>query len=374
MNKNFIPDSHLSRLPVKVCLISPFPPPYGGMAVQAEKLASLLSAAGCQVSRVRTNPSDYPGSGIISRIPVLRTMINMSVFLNNLRKKLRETELVYFFTGFFNFFFWVTYPALILILFSGKPVILSARGGDARRFFLKYKKRVVPVLRKVDLITTPSGFLQDAFKDVLEIETVVIPNIADLKQFEFKERSVFRPKLLVTRSLEPIYDVQAVIRAFQIVARSHPDALLGIVGKGSQRGKLEELVADLGLESKVIFYGQVSHDQIQKLYQDYDIYINASQVDNLPGVILEAFACGLPVVSTNAGGIPYMVEHGKTGLLCDVGDYRVLAENVLRILHDPDLGKSLALAGRAETSRYSWERIQPMMRNMFAECGKNMKN
>ena len=349
-------------------MVSPYPPPYGGMAVQAEKLASLLAADGCQVSRVKTNPSDYPGSGVISRIPVLRTVVNLAVFLKNLRKELKEAELVYFFTGFFNFFFWITYPALLLIKLYRKPVILSARGGDARRFFQKYQKLVLPVLKKVNLITTPSGFLQDAFKDVLEIDTVVIPNIADLKQFEFKERSVFRPKFLVTRSLEPIYDVEIVIRAFEIVARNNEDAFLGIAGHGSQRGKLEQLVSELGLETRVKFYGQVSHEQIQKLYQDYDIYINASQVDNLPGVLLEAFACGLPIVSTHAGGIPYIVDHGRTGLLSKVRDHESLAQNVLSVIENPELGRALAQAGHAETVKYSWEHVGPVMREVLEKA------
>lgn len=345
----------------KICIVGPLPPPLGGMAIQAQKLAFFLSRDGYDVYTVGTNPFSAKNSGFVSRIPGLRSIFNMLCFLKNLKTTLTHSDVVYFLTGFFNFFFWVTYPALILIRLSGKPVILSARGGDARRFFQKYKKLVLPVLKKVELITTPSGFLQDAFKDVLEIETVVIPNIADLDQFEFVERTVFRPRLLVTRSLEPIYDLETVIRAFDIVARSYPGAVLGIVGQGSQREKLEELANELKLEKKVTFYGQVSHDQIQKLYQDYDIYINASRVDNLPGVILEAYASGLPVVSTNAGGIPYIVDHSRTGLLSEVGDYESLAQNVRKIINNPELGKAFAHAGRKETKKYTWEHIGPFM-------------
>lgn len=352
---------------MKVCLVSPFPPPYGGMAVQAEKLGRLLRRDGYQVQTVPINPVSSGSNSFVSRIPGLRTAFNTFLFLKNLRQSLKNCDAVYFLSGFVNFFFWVTYPALLLIKLYQKPVILSARGGGARIFFLKYKRLVSPILTRLDMITTPSGFLQDAFRDTLGLEPRVVPNIADLEQFEFIPRERFQPKLLVTRNLEPIYDVASILKAFQIVAQKYPQASLGIAGDGSQRKALELLADDLHVADQVFFYGQVDHKGIQKLYQEYDIYVNASRVDNLPGVILEAFASGLPVVSTNAGGIPYIVEHGKTGLLSDVGDCETLAQNVLRVIENPELGQALAQAGQAETVKYTWDHVGPLLREVLEE-------
>jgi glycosyltransferase involved in cell wall biosynthesis len=340
------------------------------MAIQAEKLARLLAQDGYSVRTVRTNAAPSAKAGLISRIPGLRTSKNLLRFLTDLRKALPHCDVVYFFSGFFHFFFHVTFPGLILINLHRKPVILSARGGDARLFFKRHRKWVAPILRRVDLITTPSGFLQAAFKDTLGLDTTVLPNIADLKQFTFMQRDVFRPRLLVTRNLEPIYDVACVINAFALVAQKYPDAVLTIAGHGSQRAYLEKLAADLALQNKVGFLGQISHDRIQQAYQEHDISVNASRVDNLPGTILEAFACGLPVVSTNAGGIPYLVEHERTGLLSPVGDSQALARNVLRIVAEPGLGRALAAAGRCETAKYSWEHVRPLLREVFKNAGK----
>jgi hypothetical protein len=165
----------LKPTPKTVCLVSPFPPPYGGMAIQATKLIPLLEQAHFHVIAVRTNPHFPAGVGFLNRVPAVRTMVSLGLFLRRLRAALKKTDVVYFLTGFFDFFFWVTYPALILIKLAKKPVILSARGGAAARFFSQWKWLIEPILRKVDLVTTPSGFLQKAFVDAFGITPVIRP-------------------------------------------------------------------------------------------------------------------------------------------------------------------------------------------------------
>ena len=348
-----------------VCLISPLPPPYGGMAIQAEKLAVLLREQGCQVHMVRTNAEPGQG-GMLGRFPGVRSLFNLVRFLLDLNRALGRSDVVYFLTGFFNFYFWVTFPALLLIFFRRKPVVLSARGGNAAAFFRRYGKLVGPVLRHVDAVTTPSGFLREVFRDAFGIDAQVIPNIADLDQFEFRARSGFQPRLLVTRNLEEIYGIDTVLRAFVRIRGRYPAARLGIAGGGSLRQELEHLAAELGVNDVVTFYGPVSHEQIQRLYAEYDIYLNASRVDNLPGSLLEAFVSGLPVVSTRAGGIPHMVEDGVTGMLADIDDDESLAGSVFRIIEDPELGRSLAQAAYAESQKYGRKNVAPQLMRVLS--------
>src|SRR4030043_1084473 len=179
-----------------VCIISPFPPPYGGMAIQAQKMVSLLEGSGIKVITVKTNADLPKWLHIISKVKGFRTIIRLFCFLNNLRKSLSQVEVVYFLTGFFNFFFWVTYPALILIKLHGKKVILSARGGEAKSFFKKYGLLVKPILRSVDAISVPSGFLKGVFNEILCLDAVIVPNIADFDQFKFRQKTPLYPKLL----------------------------------------------------------------------------------------------------------------------------------------------------------------------------------
>lgn len=344
-----------------VCIVSPFPPPFGGMSIQAEKSECYLKREGVNVIRVKTN-ADLPNTlGWVAMIPYFRTFVNMCLFLYNLYNALQKTEVVYFLTAFPNFFFWITYPAIILIKLCGKKVILCAKGGKAESFFRKYGFLLKPVFEKTDVITAPSGFLRDVFINAFGIKPIIIPDITDLDQFHFHKRESFQPKLLVTRALEEIYDIGCVIRAFRIVRDRFPKAQLGIAGGGSRRAELEALVVSLNLTDSVTFYGEVTHKQIHELYRKYDISINASRFDNVPGAILESFASGLPVVSTDAGGIPYMVEDGVTGLLASVGDYEGLALKAIQIITQPELGRRLAEAGAQYCKMYGWDHVRSVL-------------
>lgn len=354
----------------RLCLVSPMPPPYGGMAIQARKMGAMLRDSGLEVVTVATNPLAVHG-GFFNSIPVVRSVINLVWFLWNLHRALLKTEAAYFLTGFFNFFFWVTAPALVLMRLHGVPVVLSARGGGARRFFQAHGRAAKPFMKLVPCITTPSGFLQEVFTDVLGRTPTIVPNIADLGQFSFRARETFAPRLLVTRNLEPIYDVGTVIRAAALVREEFPDTTLTVAGAGSQEAELKALTRELGMEDCVSFRGQLQHQDIAALYDEHDIFVNASRVDNLPGSILEAFASGLPVVSTRAGGIPYLVDDGRSGLLTDLGDSRALADNVLRVLREPGLGASLAEAGRSKSFEFSWQAIEPVLKELFATCRKS---
>jgi len=351
----------------KICIVSPFPPPVGGMAVQADKLATLLENDGFKILKVATNVEMPKGLKFLSAIPFIRTIIRQILFLLNLNAVLSEVKVIYFLTGFFNFFFWVTYPALILMLIRNKPIILSARGGNARIFFQKYKLLIKPIFERLYAITVPSGFLKVVFKEELNIETTTVPNIADLVQFSFVKRNTFEPNLIVTRSLEKIYDLQTVIKAFSVVKEKYPNAQLGIVGDGSLKKLLIKQVQDLLIKKNVKFYGEINHKDIHRIYKEYDIFINASKVDNFPGSILEAFAAGLPVISTNAGGIPYMVVNKENGLLSDIEDYKTLAKNVIKLIENPDLGKALAMKGYIELQKYTWPHIKPIFNSLLID-------
>jgi len=353
---------------LSICIVSPFPPPLGGMAIQAEKLVSLLKNNGFRVIKVRTN-CDFPkGLKWAEKVPGLRTLVNLILFLGSINKIISDIDVVYFLTAFLNFFFWVTYPGVILLKLRRKHVILSARGGGAREFFKKYGKLLNPVFKRVDVITAPSGFLRDAVMEAFNIEPLVVPNIIDLSQFKFRDRNPLRPNFIVTRSLEPIYNVKCVVKAFKKIHAQYPKARLGVVGDGRERKEIQELVEDFGLANCVRFYGRVEYKKLPELYDEYDIFLNASNVDNLPGTILEAFACGLPVVSTNPGGIPYMVDDGVTGLLVPKEDCNALAEKAMQLLENQELASTLVKNARKECEKYSPENVAkilvPLLRNI----------
>jgi len=212
-------------------------------------------------------------------------------------------------------------------------------------------------------VVTPSGYLVDVFRE-FGLSADSVPNIVDLSQFSYRERSPLRPRLVCTRGFHAYYCIDVVVKAFAIVQKVFPEAQLDLVGGGSLEPEIRQLVADLKL-SGVNFCGVVSRDEIGKSYDRADIFINASRLDNMPVSILEAFAAGTPVISTAPEGMRYLVDHGRTGLLSEVGDPDALAQNVIQVLRDPQLAAHLSSNAVAELSRYRWETVREQWLDLY---------
>ena len=130
--------------------------------------------------------------------------------------------------------------------------------------------------------------------------------------------------------------------------------MLTVVGDGSQRQALETLAAELNLK-QTSFTGRVEHDEILGYYANADVFLNASRIDNQPLSILEAFACGLPVVTTNAGGIPDIVTDGETGFVVDIDDHQTLAQRAMQLLSNDNIAATMTRKAREECRKYTWE-------------------
>jgi glycosyltransferase involved in cell wall biosynthesis len=132
---------------------------------------------------------------------------------------------------------------------------------------------------------------------------------------------------------------------------------LYLVGAGKEEKLLCNLVRELDLTG-VEFVGPVERHSMPALYSESDILLNTSREDNAPVSILEAFASGLPVVTSDAGGIPYLVEHEFTGLVCGIEDWQALARNVVRLLQDGNLAQFLAFNARQVAEQYGWTAVR----------------
>jgi glycosyltransferase involved in cell wall biosynthesis len=163
--------------------------------------------------------------------------------------------------------------------------------------------------------------------------------------------------IVVCRNFTEVYNVACAIRAFSIVSRENSNTRLILAGDGPERKNLESLVASLGLEN-VDFLGNVPNEKMNAIYQSADIFMNTSRVDNMPNCILEAMACGLPVVSTNVGGIPYLVTDTKTGLLAPTDDSQALAGLVQKLVSDQDYAKEMVDAAHTFVQNYTTDNVR----------------
>src|SRR5262249_35679815 len=237
--------------------------------------------------------------------------------------------------------------------------IMHYHSGEAEGHLSGWYWMAAPIIRLTDITIVPSGYLVDVFSR-FGLPAHAIFNVAKVDMYSFRERKPFRPLFFTSRSHEPLYNVACVLRAFALIQRRYPKSVLTVGGDGWQRPLLEQLASDLGLRN-TIFTGRIPFDHMPAIYDAHDVYLMANDIDNMPNTITECFAAGLPVVTTNPGGLPYMMKRGETGLMVQCGDHGALATNALRLIEDQELAAGIARRAREECARYTW----PMIRGQW---------
>ncbi len=347
-------DSANDRL--RVTIIAPTLRYVGGQSVQADLL--LRHWRDDPKIEARLLPVDPPlpfGLRWIERIPVLRTSVREPLYLWKLWRELRNTDIAHIFSASYYSFLLAPAPASWIARLRGKRTLLNYHSGEARDHLQRFP-RARKTLANVDRLIVPSAYLVDVFRE-FDLEAQSVPNVVDLEQISFRPRGALRPHLVCTRGFHPYYCVDVVVRAFAEVQRQFRDARLDLVGGGPTESEIRALVQQLNLRN-VNFAGVVSRAEIGRYYDEADIFINASRVDNMPLSILEAFAAGTPVVTTAPECMRYLVEHEQTGLLSETGDATALAENVIRLLRDPELSSRLARTAHEESRRFQWKSVR----------------
>lgn len=341
---------------LRVAFVAPSLDILGGQAVQADRLLHAWQAdPDVDAWLVPVNTTWPAGLRFASRVKYLRTVLNELTYVPRLLKELARADVVHIFSASYSSFLLAPLPAFVAARLLGRPAILNYRSGQAPDHLARSKIARL-VLARVDKNVVPSSFLVDVFHE-FGIDATSIPNIVDLAMFGFRERDPLRPRVLSTRNFEALYNVTATIQAFKIVQQHWPDAALTLVGGGAHEPALRALVAQLGLRH-VTFAGLVPPDAIAAFYADSDIYVQTPNIDNMPTSVLEAFASGLPVVSTEAGGVPAIVTHGVTGLLAPVADYETVGHHVLRLLDQPDYARAMARAAYATCRSRTWPEVR----------------
>ncbi len=202
-------------------------------------------------------------------------------------------------------------------------------------------------------LIAPSGYLREAFREA-GYEPLLIPNSIPMAQYPFRLREAPRPRLLWVRAFEATYYPQMAIKVLHCLSPQYPDAALCMVGpdKDGSMQACRQLAQELGMAERVHFTGRLSKAEWVALSQDYDIFINTTNFDNTPVSVIEAMALGLPVVSTNAGGMPYLLQHEQEGLLVDKGDVEGMCAAVTRLIEEEGLAARLAAQAREKAEGF----------------------
>ena len=327
----------------------------GGQAVQANRLLNGWAGdPNIHAWIVPIDPVPPPPFDRLLRIKYVRTIVTQLCYWPLLIRELRRADVVHIFSASYSSFLLAPLPAVIVARLLGKPVLLNYHSGEAGDHLRRSWIARTTLRHAVDVNVVPSAYLRDVFAG-FGIDAAVVFNTVDREVFAYRVRDLGkRPlTLLSTRNFEPNYNVACTLRAFARVRARFPDLSLTLVGSGSQDAALKALANALGLRD-VLFTGAVPPERIASYYTSADLYVQTPAVDNMPLSILEAFASGLPVVSTAVGGVPAIVKDGVDGLLVPDNDAEQIANRIVELIDRPDVARGLAATALAKCEQYDW--------------------
>ena len=261
---------------------------------------------------------------------------------------------------------WGFLPAVLGVSVGkrlGKKVVLTYHGGGGERFFDKHPRLVRRYLKRTDTNIVLSGFLADVFEKH-QLPYIIIPNIIELDDARFRVRLPIRPRFVCIRAHEELYNIPCILRAFQQVQRQMPEATLMLVGGGSLHEELKRQVERMGILN-VMFTGRVDNSIIMQYLDQADIMLSSPKVDNMPVSLIEAMNAGLLVISSRVGGVPYMIEDGKKGLLFESDNDSELAEKMLWAIRHQDDARSMIASARESVKQYQWDNVKDQLYSVY---------
>jgi glycosyltransferase involved in cell wall biosynthesis len=291
----------------------------------------------------------------VMRVKQARRAVTAGAYMSALVRSLVRADVIHVFGAAHGAFLASPAPAILAARILAVPVVLHYHNGEAEDH-LQRCPLAGAVIRVADSVVVPSRYLVNVFAR-FSLRATPIDNIVDLQRFRFSLHVPSRARILSVRHHHDLYNVGCTLRAFQLIQRRRPDATLTVAGDGPQHANLCALATELGLRN-VSFLGIVDHCRMPRLFATHDLYVQTPDVDNAPNSVIEAFASGVPVVSTSAGGVPLLLTDHEHGLLAPINDHTTVAEHVLNLLHDPAKAAGLARAAHETCSAYTWPRAR----------------
>jgi glycosyltransferase involved in cell wall biosynthesis len=267
-------------------------------------------------------------------------------------------------------FIWAE-AACVALRAVGRPYILSLHGGRLPEFAKRWPGRVRRLLASGRAVVAPSHYLVETMKEYRN-GIQMVPNALVLSDFRFRLRGPAAPRLVWVRSFHRIYNPSLAVRVVAALRADVPDVRLTMLGSDRGDGSLEATrreIAALGLEDAVDVVGAVPHEEITRYLAGGDIFLNTTNVDNTPVSVLEAMASGLCIVSTNVGGIPFLLEDGRDALLVDPDDVGAMSAAVRRLIAVPELARRLSTAARQEAEQLDWSVVTSQWKALLAVEG-----
>jgi len=254
-----------------------------------------------------------------------------------------------------------------------KNHVIILHGGNLPEYSKQHKKRISRLFNGSDHIVAPSKYMQIQMAK-FDKEIQIIPNSIEVTRYPYKHRELVDPHLVWLRAFHKIYNPTLAPKVISRLIKEFSEIILTMVGPDKKDGsyiQTLEAAKNLDVLSRIELPGKVSNDDVPNWLNKGDIFINTTNFDNTPVSVIEAMACGLCIVSTDVGGIPYLMEDEVDALLVPPDDPDAMAGAVRRILTDPDLAARLSANARKKAESFSWERVLPMWERLINDVLEN---
>jgi glycosyltransferase involved in cell wall biosynthesis len=253
-----------------------------------------------------------------------------------------------------------------------KPHVLTLHGGNLPAFGRRWPRRVGRLLRGATAVTTPSRYLLEWMRQYRS-DIYLLPNAVDVSAYHFRVRERPRPRLVWLRAFHRMYNPMLAPAVAARISAGFPGAQLTMIGPDKEDGSqqdTERVAAAVQMRDRVAFAGAVQKREVPAWLDESDVFLNTTDVDNAPVSVVEAMAAGLCIVSTNVGGIPYLLEHEQDALLVPPRDEEAMARAVVRILTEPGLAARLSRNARAKAEQLDWAVILPKWEQLLASVAR----
>jgi glycosyltransferase involved in cell wall biosynthesis len=255
----------------------------------------------------------------------------------------------------------------------GLDYISILHGGNLASRLSSHPKLSRLIFKNAKHNVSPSLFLKEAFEHFGFTNVIHIPNTIKIDEYPFENRTSDVPKLLWVRSFSKIYNPELAVRLFCKLKDTYPNASLCMVGPDADGSlkTVEELAQQLHLTVK--FTGKLEKKEWVNLSKNYNVFINTTNLDNTPLSVIEAMALGLPVVSTNVGGMPYLIDHDVDGLLVQPNHVDDMYSAVVSIINNSEKRHQLIENARKKVEKFNWIHIKLLwFKALSCNTGENL--
>lgn len=254
--------------------------------------------------------------------------------------------------------FWYAFVISQLCRALRVKYIPKLHGGNLPNRIVRSKFFSDMIFNNAYINVAPSYYLFENFKKSGYANLRYIPNTIDLQLYTQSVKEFETPKLLWVRSFSKIYNPVMAVKVFIKIKEAFPEAEICMIGpkKDDSYSKTLKFAKNNNVEVRTT--GKLSKKEWVKVSQDYNIFINTTHFDNTPISVIEAMALGLPVVSTNVGGIPYLLKHNENALLVKDNDAEDMVKQINRLITEPGLAGEISKNGKEIVKDFDWELVK----------------